>query len=334
MKRKRQFKGLSIGWKLAAYLLFFVALTLLVVWLFQILLLDLFFEGTKKKELQETATELSASLGQEDLEMQARVFAAERTMSIAVYQIDGTNAIPIVKVDTMGDSKLQWIKSDQLNELYQKAVENDGVYETKIAFGGKEVTEEGLDFFPPDRENYKDSKIPAKNIRLVHILLTEDKQGTQYLLFLDTPLLPLDSTAATLKMQFIVITVILLALAALMVIFLYRKISQPLIRMNSSAKQLARGRYDVSFSEKKGYRETRELAETLDFAASELSQLDRLQKELIANISHDLRTPLTMIRGYGVSVKIIAPNLAEQLFTGQSNVAVGEQIKEEIVFLG
>ena len=47
-----------------------------------------------------------------------------------------------------------------------------------------------------------------------------------------------------------------------------------------------------------GFKETRELAETLNYAASELSKNDRLSKELIANISHDLRTPLTMITGY------------------------------------
>ena len=40
------------------------------------------------------------------------------------------------------------------------------------------------------------------------------------------------------------------------------------------------------------------LGRTLNYAAEELSKLDALQKELIANISHDLRTPLTMISGY------------------------------------
>lgn len=41
-----------------------------------------------------------------------------------------------------------------------------------------------------------------------------------------------------------------------------------------------------------------ELNDTLVYAAKELSQVENLQHELIANISHDLRTPLTMIGGY------------------------------------
>lgn len=41
-----------------------------------------------------------------------------------------------------------------------------------------------------------------------------------------------------------------------------------------------------------------ELAKTLNSTNVQLERVDKLQKELIANISHDLRTPLTMISGY------------------------------------
>lgn len=44
--------------------------------------------------------------------------------------------------------------------------------------------------------------------------------------------------------------------------------------------------------------EVRELSETLNYAAVELGRTGRLQKDLIANVSHDLRTPLTMITAY------------------------------------
>ena len=312
-RKKRRSRGVSIGWKLAKYLLVFVALTLLAVWLFQILLLDVFFEKAKKRELQRTAQELSLALEREDLEMQARVFAAERATGVSIYRIDEKKAVQMISINSIGENNVWLINDEQLNKLYQKAVEQNGVYETKIAFGGKELENDRPGFLPPDRENYKDSRIHAKNIRLVYILLAESESGEQYLLLLDAHLLPLDVTVDTLKMQFWGITVILLIMAMLTCFSLYRRISKPLIRMNASAKKLAEGRYDVTFSGK-GYRETRELAETLDYAASELSQLDRLQKELIANISHDLRTPLTMIRGYGEMMRDIpGENTAENM---------------------
>ena len=56
------------------------------------------------------------------------------------------------------------------------------------------------------------------------------------------------------------------------------------------------GRFDGT--DIKGYREVEELAETLQRSALEIQQVDRLRKELIANVSHDLRTPLTLISAY------------------------------------
>lgn len=76
--------------------------------------------------------------------------------------------------------------------------------------------------------------------------------------------------------------------------------------MNEEAKKLALGNYDVNFRGGE-FRETAELGKTLNYAAKELSKLDTMQKELIANISHDLRTPLTMISGYSEVMRDI-PN--------------------------
>jgi signal transduction histidine kinase len=67
--------------------------------------------------------------------------------------------------------------------------------------------------------------------------------------------------------------------------------------MSREAEKLALGNYDVTFNGG-GYREMEGLADALNHAAHELSGLDRMQKELIANVSHDLRTPLTLISGY------------------------------------
>ena len=53
----------------------------------------------------------------------------------------------------------------------------------------------------------------------------------------------------------------------------------------------------MTFDEK-GPQEICELASALNSATGELKKLSATQKELIANISHDLRTPLTMISGY------------------------------------
>jgi signal transduction histidine kinase len=133
---------------------------------------------------------------------------------------------------------------------------------------------------------------------LVYSRIVQSENGEQYFLLLSSGPLPLDSMVRTGKMQFSLICLALILAVSVMVFLLYRKISDPLIRMTESAKQLALGRYDATFSGE-DYRETQELAETLNYASNELSKLSHLQSELIANVSHDLRTPLTMIKGYG-----------------------------------
>ena len=67
--------------------------------------------------------------------------------------------------------------------------------------------------------------------------------------------------------------------------------------MSGEAAKLALGDYNVNF-DGGNCTETVNLSAALNKAAYELSRLDKMQKDLIANVSHDLRTPLTMIAGY------------------------------------
>lgn len=70
-----------------------------------------------------------------------------------------------------------------------------------------------------------------------------------------------------------------------------------MIRINDTAKEMAKGKFDVVFDEK-DYKEIAELSTTLTQTAKELDKNENLRRELIANVSHDLRTPLTMIIAY------------------------------------
>ena len=113
---------------------------------------------------------------------------------------------------------------------------------------------------------------------------------------------PIDSTTSVLQSQLVYITIISLIFSAIISIFLSKNLSKPIENMRNSASILANGNYDVHF-EKSGYEEFDKLADTLNYATEKLSQTDKIRKELIANVSHDLKTPLTMIKAY--SEKII-----------------------------
>lgn len=75
-------------------------------------------------------------------------------------------------------------------------------------------------------------------------------------------------------------------------------LTRPLSEMTQKARRLARGDFNVDFHGNNYGQEMLELAGTLNFARDELSKTDKMQKELIANVSHDFKTPLTMIKAY------------------------------------
>lgn len=108
---------------------------------------------------------------------------------------------------------------------------------------------------------------------------------------------PVEATVTTLKMQLYIITGVMILLSIMLATLIAIRISKPIEEINKSAKALARGNYDITF-EGKGFLEIKELSDTLNTAASELSRVDNLRRELMANVSHDLRTPLSLIYSY------------------------------------
>ncbi len=134
-----------------------------------------------------------------------------------------------------------------------------------------------------------------ETITKVHEYILDD--GSRFSLTFHAMITPVDSTVSTLQLQLVIITGIMVILAIMLAIIISKRISKPIAQINQSAKALASGNYETKFHGE-GYREIRELSDTLNTAAAELSKVDRLRRELIANISHDLRTPLAFIYSY------------------------------------
>lgn len=83
-------------------------------------------------------------------------------------------------------------------------------------------------------------------------------------------------------------------------------ITKPVTEVTEQAKELARGHFDLNFRNDYFCAEIRDLAGALEYARSEISKSDVIQKELIANVSHDFKTPLTMIKAYASMIREIS----------------------------
>lgn len=106
------------------------------------------------------------------------------------------------------------------------------------------------------------------------------------------------------------IILIIIALSAVFVAFfisytLAKRLSSPLREISSTAKKLASGDYSVQFTSAQ-YAEIATLSDSLNYMKDEMKKSDDFRKELLANTTHDLKTPLTMIKAYASMIKEIS----------------------------
>jgi signal transduction histidine kinase len=124
------------------------------------------------------------------------------------------------------------------------------------------------------------------------------------LLMVSANISPVSATVETLRIQLVYISGIMLLLAVGLAILITRRVARPIARLSDAARRMGSGETDVAFrADGKSYREIAELADTLERAREELARTEQLRQELIANVSHDLRTPLTLITGYGEMIR-------------------------------
>ena len=86
-------------------------------------------------------------------------------------------------------------------------------------------------------------------------------------------------------------------LAVILFLWLARQLTRPLTQMELSANAIAQGNFSIRASET-GTREIRALASSFNDMAIQMESLESSRRDFIANVSHELRSPLTSVQGY------------------------------------
>lgn len=278
----------------------FGALMLLLLWVFQVQFLDQFYRSIKTNSIKSAAHEINDSLSESEYKESVDEIARKNDLCVSILNEDFAEIYTSNRRDPR--CMIDKMKRSEIEELYDNAVNNGGSASQLITADesrlhwSSEAPIEG-----PAGDLFKKGN-KVENITYANVLkMTEDQP---VVVLVNAEITPVNATVETIRTQLMIITVILLLLAMLIAFIMSRKIAQPIIAINNSAKRLAQGEYEVTFTGK-GYLEISELNDTLNYAARELSKVQNLQRELIANMSHDLRTPLTMISGYGEMMRDI-----------------------------
>ena len=86
-------------------------------------------------------------------------------------------------------------------------------------------------------------------------------------------------------------------------LFLYRISIVPLRAIIKAAREYAKGKFDYKLTAGQNrHDEFRDLMDTIEYMANELSLMEEYQRKFISNISHDFRSPLTSIKGFATAM--------------------------------
>lgn len=248
------------------YLIVFSFIIMGLVWIFQVLSLENYYEMSTKSEMKTVLETVTEYYDTQDYQFLFNRISNDSGMCIEIYKDSEREFSSIgcrVKAMEFFNEKKEFLEGSEKNKEYE-------IVDKK--FGGK-------------------------------MLLTGTRLDDGEVLFVQASLVPLDSTITILRNQLIIISIIVITLSLLVAIFISKKISKPIEEINDNAKRLAKGEYGNKIDIDTNIEEIKELNNTLNKTSEELAKTEGLRRELMANVTHDLKTPLTMIKAYAEMIR-------------------------------
>lgn len=270
----------SLNLEIWKYFLLFSILILGFLWTFQVLFLDKYYEQVKIKDISIIANIIKDN--QDNSSFENIVSKASFDRSVCVQVIDPS-----------------------FNALYSSFFFGKG------CFTGKE---EMLDY----KYDFINSGLSSSSYELINprfnnkTLVQAIKLSNNRYAFINSSLDPIDSTIGIIRSQLVIITIVVLLMSFVIAYFISNHISRPVIEISEGAKNLAAGKFDVEFNSNTKILELNELTETLNYTREELSKTEEFRRDLMANVSHDLKTPLTMIKAYAEMSRDLHTNNEEK----------------------
>lgn len=288
IKSRTVFNRFSIRSRIFCYFLIFTALLLILLWLFQTVLLNDFYKYQKTSMLTSSAESIARNIENADIETLITHISEQNDVCVlivnenleALHSADASLGCVIHRMsrqDLFRSMQAMENNDEMIFEVYSMRSFQSTQYEAR-RFAGR---------VPPQDDGTAQSMIAARRITL--------SSGQNAFIFLNSIITPVSATVQTLRTQLIFITVLLIILSFFISLLLSKRITQPIVATTLAARDLSIGAFTPVPTR---IPEITELNAQLTRAAEDLRKVEAMQRELIGNISHDLRTPLTLIEGY------------------------------------
>jgi len=266
--------------RLWGVMMLLVLLVLVFLWVVQIR----FFEPNY---MNATISELSAQAHSAAEELETLETFDEKSKDNPLYLLSKTVNGKVFLVDTKG--KILYAYSRMLITNVHE-LQND---------------EKGLkDKYPAVFENGslgEIDKYPDGNSK-IFIGVTLTFAGEPAALVLYNSVNELEALMALNRRQLLILSVLLTAAASVLSYLLAHSFTKPVSNIEETVKQLATGDFSAVPSVRRSD-ELGQLSQSVEVLSGELQRIDVLRKEVIANVSHELRAPLALIAGYSEMVR-------------------------------
>ena len=290
---------IKLKWKIFAFLLGFCVLLLVILWLFQIVFLGNFYRHIRINETRDAVAVIIDSFGDEDFHEIIEELSEDGDFIVDVADFEGRNLVVRYQRSSLS--------AEELRSLVSAARRNDGEYHrflrTEQGVGvrsGQSDSQSGAQSESQDRQGSRNTRERRSRERenrapiesLVYVRISGGSA-----VIASAVISPVYATTTTLRYQLYFISGIMFVLAAVLAIIISKRISKPIEDINHSAMDLAKGDHSTRF-DGEGFSEIVGLSDTLNATAAELGRAEALRRELLANVSHDLRTPISLIYSY------------------------------------
>jgi signal transduction histidine kinase len=276
-------------------LLGFSALLLIVLWLFQTVLLDAFYKKIKVTEIRRNASLIINNIESENIDKIIADISENNNITVNITDLNGRS---LQGTRIFPPDNRRWFEED--SALITKARNNGGEIYEYISL----VPEER----PRNNRTPNRRRPPIQS--LIYVKMANNRQDG-YAVIIRAVISPVNATVTTLRYQLYYISCIILFLSVILAFIIAKRVSKPIEKITQSAMTLANGNYDTRFTGK-GFYEIIALSDTLNTAAVELSRVENLRRELLANVSHDLRTPLSLIYSYAEMMRDFPEEITQE----------------------
>lgn len=286
MNRKIKFRT-----KLCLYFLIFTLIIFSVLWLLQTVFLQNFYNHMLIKNTRNAAEKI-----ENEYENFNAVDEIARENSLLVYLTDKSGNI----IYSADEYKSNYQYSEH-NYNYQNG-SSENPYRSDEEQNYQKAQYRSL----PD--DYSDFLTVLENDGGI----TEYKTDTLYVygeylndnvvLYVSVTLDAVGAAASIIRVQLLWVSVLSIFVSVILSYYFSKKFARPVSELSYQARYIGDKNFENNFQ--KGFcSEIDELENTLVSTNEKLKNAKTYQQELLANVSHDLRTPLTMIRGYAESIK-------------------------------